>query len=77
METKLEKSCKPNELQVGNRYCMSSYHIVPKFIFIVSRIDSDGCIRICYLDDIHGLVRIHDDRTFYEFPYSSLEKELL
>ena len=77
METKLEKSCKPTELQIGNRYCMSSYHIVPKFIFTVTAIDFNGDIRIRYLDDIHGLVHNYDEITFYEFPYSSLEKELL
>lgn len=76
MEQKLEKSCKANELEVGQRYCMSDWMIVPKFVFTVTRIDDDA-IRVKYLDDIHGLIPSQYDITVYEFPYSSLEKELL
>jgi hypothetical protein len=78
METKLEKICKTEELEVGNRYCMSQTMVIPKFIFeVTSKTKTD--VRIRYLDDVHGLIHINDEicRDFYEFPYSSLEKELL
>ena len=76
MEKKLEKSCEPENLIVGERYCISSTNIVDKFIFIVDNIENEW-VNFTYLDGSKGSISVKNGFHVYEFTLSSLEKELL
>jgi hypothetical protein len=55
---------------------MSQTIVIPNFIFEVTN-KTNYDISVRYLDGVRGLINIGYNITFYEFPYSSLEKELL
>jgi hypothetical protein len=76
MELKLEKKCSANDLEVGKRYAIGQCGRYP---FIVSSVNHDrGFVLLKYLDGTHdGLVYLNTPCYYYEFPLSSLEKELL
>lgn len=76
MELKLEKKCRAEELEVGKRYAIGECGRYP---FIVTSINYDrGFVLLNYLDDPQdGLVYLNSPGYYYEFPLSSLEKELL
>jgi len=46
------------------------------FSFVVKEI-TRGSVHVHYLDDIPGMFLINDDIEIFEYPLSSLEKELL
>lgn len=75
MEQKLEKKL-VNELEMGKRYSIGANGTYP---FIVSSINYDrGFVLLTYYDCYgDGLVYLDYEGYFYEFPLSSLEKELL
>lgn len=77
MELKLEKKCRADELEIGKRYAIGACGRYP---FIVTGINYErGYVLLSYLDDPHdGLVYLDSTHGYYyEFPLSSLEKELL
>lgn len=76
MAKKLKKRCEPENLIVGERYCISSTSIVDKFIFIVDNIEN-GWASFTYLDGSKGSISVKNGFPVYEFTFSSLEKELL
>jgi hypothetical protein len=74
MGLKLEKICKINEAKIGYRYSFSPN---PDFGFIITNRDFMGT-HVYYPDDgSHGLFRLNTEMLIFEFPMSSLEKELL
>ena len=76
MAKKLEKLCESDSLIVGKRYSLSSKNLIDKYIFIVNNIKNDY-IHITYLDGEKGAMPLKNRCTVFEFPFSSLEKELL
>lgn len=82
MELKLEKKCRADELEIGNRYAIGACGRYP---FIVTSINYDrGYLLLKYLDGLQeGLIYLYTpsghtpSMYYYEFPLSSLEKELL
>ena len=77
MELKLEKKCRPAELEVGKRYAIGACGRYP---FIVTCINYErGFVLLNYLNDpLDGVVYLDNSFVYYyEFPLSSLEKELL
>jgi hypothetical protein len=75
MEQKLEKKCNPHELELGKRYCLTTL-LKPRFTFIVIQVTNEY-VRFCYDDGGIGLVYRHSETSFYEFPFTPLEQELL
>lgn len=76
MEQKLEKIYKAPDLKLGSRYSLS-HKVRPAFTFIVTEID-DIHVTIKWADGVLGSVHLKETNIdFYEFPFSSLEKELL
>lgn len=74
MGSKLETVCKINEAKIGYRYSFSTR---PDFGFIIMYRDSMGT-HVYYPDDgSHGVFRLCVEILVFEFPMSSLEKELL
>ncbi len=76
MGLKLEKRCSVGELQIGKRYAIGN---CGKYPLIVSSINYDrGYVLLKYIDDTReGLIYLNTPFYFYEFPLTSLEKELL
>lgn len=74
MGLKLEKICKINEAKIGYRYSFSAR---PEFLFIVTYRDASGTHVYYPCDGSHGLFRLNTEMLIFEFPMSSLEKELL
>lgn len=75
MEKKLSKICKyRTELKLGSRYCLSDS---PKFehSFIVVGVDNLD-IQVTYLDGVKGRLT-YEPFTVFEYPLTSLEKELM
>lgn len=80
MELKLEKKCRPSELQIGKRYGLvdepSKDHILT-----VTAIQ-DNFVTLLFTDGTYGGVPLNVDCVdcsidFYEFPFSPLEEELI
>lgn len=83
MELKLEKKCRPSELQIGKRYGLvdepSGDHILT-----VTAIQ-DNFVTLLFTDGTYGGVPLNVDCSidfyvfpyFYEFPFSPLEEELI
>lgn len=76
MVKRLEKRCEAINLILGERYCISSTNIIDEFTFVVTAIDDDWAV-FTYLDGSKGTMPLQTGFSFYEFPFSSLEKELL
>jgi hypothetical protein len=76
MAKKLEKRCEPNNLILGERYSISPTNLINEFVFVVTDID-DTFATFTYLDGSKGLMPVDYGFAVYEFPFSSLEKELL
>ena len=75
MEKKLEKICKyRKELKVGERYSLSNLKIFD-YSFIVTDINEYE-VRVVYSDGMVGLIH-YEPFMVYEYPLTSLEKELL
>lgn len=76
MELKLEKKCRTDELEIGKRYAIGECGRYP---FVVTDINYErGYVLLSYLNDPQdGLVYLDSYGYYYEFPLSSLEKELL
>ena len=76
MERKLEKRCNVTELEVNKRYAIGNNGRYP---FIVASINYDrGFVLLTYTDGSgDGLIYLDSEGYFYEFPLSSLEKELM
>lgn len=75
MEQKLEKLCSIYDVKIETRYSIS-YTIKPEFWFIVDSIDRES-IHVIYGDGLPGKFFKESSINFYEFPISTLEKELL
>ena len=76
MEKNTNKKCKASDLVVSQRYSLSNT-LIDRYVFIVRDI-SDEFITIEYLDGFRATVHKKDRFSkYYEFPLSSLEKELL
>ena len=75
MEQKLEKLCNICNLKIEHRYSISKT-IKPEFWFIVMDI-SIIHVSVIYGDGLNGTFFKDDNIFFYEFPISTLEKELL
>jgi hypothetical protein len=76
MERKLEKRCSVTELEVNKRYAIG---INGRYPFIVNSINYDrGFVLLTYTDSSgNGLLYLNSEGYYYEFPLSSLEKELM
>jgi hypothetical protein len=75
MEEKLKKICRIVDLKLNERYSISR-NISMDFSFIVKEI-SRGSIQVYYGDGMAGIFFIDDDLEIFEYPLSSLERELL
>ena len=73
MGLELEKVCKINDLIVGERYSLSRF-ADSRFWFIVTKI-TGSIVEITYGDGMQGMIIF--TAVFYEFKFSTLEKELL
>lgn len=73
MELELEKICKMDELIVGERYSLSRF-VDSRFWFIVTKIRG-SIVEVTYGDGLQGIIMF--TAIFYEFKFSTLEKELL
>lgn len=76
MVKKLEKLCKFKDVEVGQRYSLSENNCDGEFVFVVNKIE-DKFVRFTYLDGLKGVLLKNTIETVFEFPFSSLEKELL
>lgn len=76
MAKKLEKLCKFKDVEVGQRYSMSENKCGSEYVFVVTKIE-DKFVRFTYLDGLKGILPKNAIETVFEFPFSSLEKELL
>lgn len=76
MEKKLEKLCKFKDVEVGQRYSMSENNFCSEYVFVVNKIDNKF-VRFTYLDGLKGILPKNAIEAVFEFPFSSLEKELL
>lgn len=75
MEEKLEKVYRIKDARLNERYSLcKDYDIY--FSFVVKEI-TRGSVHVHYLDNIPGMFLINDDIEIFEYPLSSLEKELL
>lgn len=76
MERKLGKRCSVTELEVNKRYAIGNNG---RYTFIVTGINYDrGFVLLNYTDGSgEGLIYLDSEGYYYEFPLSSLEKELL
>lgn len=76
MEQKLEKKCRPHELELGKRYCLS---FLATFAYTFTVIEvTNKYVRFKYTDGTTGLAYFTEHETFfYEFPFTPLEQELL
>lgn len=72
------KSVTVKDLKVGSRYRKLIDKKIPcSYSFVVSKINEYG-VYIIYTDDLKpGLYYASDESLFVEFPFTSLEKELL
>lgn len=76
MEQEQERICKAPNLKLGHRYSLSG-KVKPAYAFIVTEID-DTHVTIKWGDGAQGAIHLKETTIdFYEFPFSSLEKELL
>ena len=75
MEEKLEKVCRVKNARLNERYSLcKDFHIY--YAFVVKEITC-GHVYVKYLDSTPGIFLINDDIEIFEYPLSSLEKELL
>jgi hypothetical protein len=75
MERKLEKVCKyKKQLKVGERYSLSNLKIFD-YSFIVTDINEYEVL-VIYSDGMKGRIT-YEPFMVYEYPLTSLEKELL
>jgi hypothetical protein len=75
MEIRLGKVCSVIELKLGQRYSVTR-SIIPGFTFVVTDINEHR-VTFKYDDNYIGGTFIDSKDVWYEFPFSSLEKELL
>ena len=73
MGLELEKVCKMDDLIVGERYSLSRF-VDSRFWFTVTKIRG-SIVEITYGDGMQGMIMF--TAVFYEFKFSTLEKELL
>lgn len=76
MAKKLEKRCKFADVEVGQRYSMSENNCGSEYVFVVTKIE-DMFVSFTYLDGLKGILPKKAIKAVFEFPFSSLEKELL
>jgi hypothetical protein len=76
MEKKLEKLCESSNFIIGGRYCLSPSNVINAYVFIVTSVD-DTWVRFTFLDGVNGSAARKVGIRAFEFPFSSLEKELL
>ena len=76
MEKKLEKLCEASSFILGGRYCLSPSNVIDAYVFIVTSVD-DTWVRFTFLDGVRGSAATKLGIKAFEFPLSSLEKELL
>lgn len=76
MVKKLEKRCSTINLNIGERYCLCAVPFTPNYIFLVEGRDFDS-LSIRFLDGTAGFIPLRHNFDVFEFPFSSLEKELL
>lgn len=75
MEKELGKICRyRKELKVGERYSLSNLKMFD-YSFIVKEINEYE-IRVTYLDGGNGIIH-YEPFMIYEYPLTSLEKELM